>query len=79
MKVRVKLLAGLRNKLPPEAKGSADLELAPGATVALLLERLGLAEGTVNAVMVNDAAEPDRQRLLADGDSVVLLPPMAGG
>jgi molybdopterin converting factor small subunit len=79
VKVQVKLLATLRNRLPPEAKGSASLDLPPGASVGSLLAQLGVAEGQVHAVMVNDAAEPDRGRLLSDGDVVVILPPMAGG
>jgi molybdopterin converting factor small subunit len=79
MKVKVKLLATLRNKLPPEARGSTALEMGPGATVADVLAQLGIAGGLVHAVMVNDTAEPDRQRVLVDGDALVILPPVAGG
>ena len=80
MKVRVKLMASLRSRLPPGAKGgTAELELGPGATVATVLEQLGLAAGHVHVVMVNDAMETDRQRPLADGDALVVLPPVAGG
>jgi sulfur carrier protein ThiS len=79
MKVQVKLMASLRNKLPPEARGSTVLDLRPGTTVAVALAQLGIAEPHVHAVMVNDAVEPDRQRPLADGDALVVLPPVAGG
>jgi sulfur carrier protein ThiS len=79
MRVRVKLLANLRGKLPPEARGSTVLELEPGATVAAALAALGLADPQVNAVMVNDSLEPDRQRPLAEGDALVVVPPVAGG
>jgi molybdopterin converting factor small subunit len=80
MKVQVKLMASLRSKLPPDAqKGTARLELGPGATVATALEALGIAAGQVHVVLVNDAMEPDRQRPLAEGDSLVVLPPVAGG
>jgi molybdopterin converting factor small subunit len=79
MKVQVKLLATLRSKLPMEARGSTVLEMEPGATVATVLEHLGIAETQVHGVMVNDAVDMDRQRALADGDAVVLLPPVAGG
>ena len=79
MKVQVKLMASLRNKLPPEARGSTVLEMGPGATVAEVLAQLGVADPQVHAVMVNDALEPDRQRPLADGDALLVLPPVAGG
>ncbi len=79
MKVQVKLMASLRSQLPPEARGSTVLELPPGATVAAVLAHLGIADTRVHAVMVNDALELDRQRPLADGDALVVLPPVAGG
>jgi len=80
MIVRVKLMASLRSKLPPAAqKGTAQLDLPAGATVATALEALGITAGQVHVVMVNDAMEPDRQRALADGDALVVLPPVAGG
>lgn len=79
MKVQVKLMASLRNRLPPEARGSAVLETGPGATVQDVLAQLGVADGHVHAVLVNDALEPDRQRRLNDGDALVVLPPVAGG
>jgi molybdopterin converting factor small subunit len=79
MKVQVKLMGMLRSKLPPEARGRTVLELDPGATVADVLARLGVADGPVHAVLVNDTPEHDRQRPLADGDALVLLPPVAGG
>ena len=80
MRVLVKLMASLRSNLPPGAqKGTAQLDLEPGATVASALEKLGIAVGHVHVVMVNDAMEPDRQRPLTDGDVLVVLPPVAGG
>ena len=80
MIVHVKLMAVLRSKLPPGAQGgTAAMELAPGATVADVLEKLGLGAGHVHLVMVNGAMETDRQRLLADGDELTVFPPVAGG
>jgi molybdopterin converting factor small subunit len=79
MKVQVKLLGTLRNKLPPEARGSTTLDLEPGTTVAGLLAKLGIGETSVHGVMINDALEADRARPLAEGDALVVLPPMAGG
>lgn len=80
MVVRVKLMAALRSKLPADAKGGvAEIELPDQATVAALLERLGIDGGHIHLVMVNGEQEPNRQRLLADGDEVVVFPPVAGG
>lgn len=80
MVIRVKLMASLRSKLPPDAqKGTAQLDLPAGATIAMALEALGIPVGQVHVVMVNDAMEPDWQRALADGDALVVLPPVAGG
>ncbi len=80
MRVQVKLMAALRSKLPPGSTGgAAQLDLEPGASVATALERLGIAGGTVHLVMVNGAMETDRARLLADGDELVVFPPVAGG
>jgi molybdopterin converting factor small subunit len=80
MHVRVKLMASLRNKLPPDAKGGVvDLELEPGASVAAVLDRLGIAGGQVHLVMINGVMELDRQRLLLAGDELTVFPPVAGG
>jgi molybdopterin converting factor small subunit len=80
MKVQVKLMATLRSKLPPDTKGgTVQLDLDQGATVQTVLDRLDIGSGLVHVVMVNDAMETDRSRPLADGDSLVILPPVAGG
>ncbi|HZT82813.1 MAG TPA: MoaD/ThiS family protein [Gemmataceae bacterium] len=76
MHVRVKLMAALRNRLPG---GTAVMEAGPGATVAAVLDQLGLAAGAVHLVMVNGTMETDRGRVLADGDELVVFPPVAGG
>jgi molybdopterin converting factor small subunit len=79
MRIHVKLMATLRGKLPPEAKGSATLDLESGTTLRAVLHRLQIREGSVHVVMVNEEMEPDRERELNDGDSLVLIPPIAGG
>jgi molybdopterin converting factor small subunit len=80
MVIRVKLMAFLRNKLPPgSAGGTAQLDVDPGATITAVLDRLGIATGHVHLVMVNGAMERDRQRPLAEGDEIVVFPPVVGG
>ncbi len=80
MRVRVKLMAALRSKLPPGSSGGvADLTLEPGATVATILERLGISGGHIHLVMLNGQQETNRDRPLAEGDELVVFPPVAGG
>ncbi len=80
MRVRVKLMGALRSKLPANAKGGvAELELPNGVTLVAALEQLGISSGHVHLVMVNGQQEPDRLRVLAEGDEVTAFPPVAGG
>ena len=80
MQVRIKLMAALRNKLPADAKsGAAQLDLEAGTSVAAALERLGIARSHIHLVTINGDMEPDHDRLLQEGDEVVVFPPVAGG
>jgi molybdopterin converting factor small subunit len=80
MLIRVKLMASLRNKLPPGSQGgTASLEIEPGTTVTGVLDRLGISGNHIHLVMINGAMETDRQRPLAEGDELVIFPPVAGG
>lgn len=81
MKIEIKFFASLRKLLPPDADGStAALEVEDGFTVAGLLEHLQVPKelahlGLVNAVNI----EGDQSRILQEGDSVSVFPPVAGG
>jgi molybdopterin converting factor small subunit len=80
MQVRIKLMAALRNKLPAGSSGgAAQLEVPPGSSVAAVLKRLAIESGHIHLVMVNGEMEPDRNRLLQEGDDIVVFPPVAGG
>ncbi len=80
MRVRVKLMANLRSKLPPGSKGGiAELELPNGGTVTSVLDQLGIPPGHIHLVMINGEQELDSTRALADGDELVIFPPVAGG
>jgi molybdopterin converting factor small subunit len=80
MQVRVKLMASLRSKLPPGAKGgTAEVSVPPGTTIAAVLDQLGVGGGHVHLVMRNGEMETDRQRALEDGDELTVFPPVAGG
>ena len=78
MTVHVKLFSRFRRHLPEESRGEADVELPRGATVAQLLDHLQIS-GRVQLVSVNGDREPDRERVLKEGDSVRVFPFVVGG
>ncbi len=80
MQVRVKLMASLRSKLPPGSTGGVtQLQVKPGTSVAAALEQLGVPSAHIHLVTINGDMEPDRSRVLIDGDELVVFPPVAGG
>jgi molybdopterin converting factor small subunit len=91
MQIEVQLFSILRDLLPPEAeRGRATIALAEGATVADLINHLGIDQQlgfephqiTRQAgwqVMVADKFEQDMDRVLREGDEIKILPPIAGG
>lgn len=79
MQVKAKLHASLRRYLPPGAEGDwVTVELAPGATVADLLDRLGIPKDYAKMCVV-EGEQTTMDRVLAPGSSVALFPPLAGG
>ncbi|HSJ53301.1 MAG TPA: MoaD/ThiS family protein [Anaerolineae bacterium] len=74
----MKLFSRFRQLLPEEARGEADVELPEGATVARLLDHLGV-QGRVQIVSVNDRRESDPLCPLQDGDRVRVFPFGVGG
>jgi molybdopterin converting factor small subunit len=77
MRVRVVLYSYLREKLPAEAKGRAEIELAEGSTAGDLFRVLNLPNGAAWAV--NGTLERDLSKALADGDEVRVFRQGAGG
>jgi len=81
MTVKVRLFAGLRGLV-----GGGDIELAlpAGATIATLRDRLAeeypVLEGFMGTLVcaVYEEVQPPGH-VLADGDLVDLIPPIAGG
>jgi sulfur carrier protein ThiS len=78
MHVHVKLFSRFRQHLPREAKGEATIELPDGATVAHLLDHLGIVQ-RVQLITVNEQPETDQACVLRDGDSVRIFPVVVGG
>jgi molybdopterin converting factor small subunit len=80
MKVEVRLFATLRAYLPPGNDGTkAVLEFPTGARLGDVIERLGIPPQLAQLVMIDGLHETDRDRILLDGATVSIFPPVAGG
>jgi sulfur carrier protein ThiS len=77
LEIHLQLYSILREKLPAEAKGRAVLQLDEGATLADLLNELGITRRVV--ISVNTVHESDRLHPLKDGDEVKLFSSVSGG
>ena len=77
MEVHLQLYSILREKLPPEAKGRAVMQMNEDASLTDLLEELGIMRRVV--ISVNGAHEADRSRRLQDGDEVKIFSSISGG
>ena len=75
--IQLQLYSILREKLPEEAKGRADLQMEPGSTLSDLLGELGISRRVV--ISVNDEHETDRTRELQDGDEIKIFSSISGG
>lgn len=83
MRIRVETADTLEHLLPPPADGGeASIEVVMGATVSDALETLAIAANEPLLTLVNDAVVPSHaraERVLIEGDVLVLLPPLKGG
>lgn len=77
MRVNVVLFGVFREKLPREARGRTTLELPEGSSLRVVLEHFDLPLHA--ACAVNGKLEPDRERVLQDGDEVQVFRPAGGG
>ncbi len=77
MEVYVQLYSILREKLPAEARGRADLQLEEGTTLADIIEQFEIKRSVV--ISVNGAYERDHSRPVQDGDEVKIFSAVSGG
>ena len=76
MRVVVRLFAGLREQA---GTGRRELELPAGASVADVWPQLGVGEEPPGLLYAVNRDYAERERPLADGDEVALIPPVSGG
>ena len=84
MKITFKLYASLTDYLPPAARigNRIELEVAPDATIAQIIEPYGMPIKLVHLVLVNGVYIPPEARAtrrFVDGDVLAIWPPIAGG
>lgn len=80
MHIEVKLFANLRKNLPPGSSGGkVQLTLEGGATIQTLIDQLKIPIELAQMVLVNGEQTREFDRPLADGDTVSIFPPVAGG
>jgi molybdopterin converting factor small subunit len=75
MRIRVKLMAALKEKTPE----GAVLDLAAGSTISDALAAMDVPSNFVHLVMVNNQMERDRGRELTDDDELMVMPPVGAG
>ena len=74
MKVRIRLFAGLR-----ERAGWNEREVDAGPTVGDVWGELGMGDEPAGLLYAVNQEYADRDRPLAEGDEVALIPPVSGG
>jgi sulfur carrier protein ThiS len=82
MKITLKLYATLRDYLPVEQLGVADLQLDESGTVPDALAAVGVPLGQAHIVLLNGrhVLRPDiPTRSLRDGDVLAVFPAIGGG
>jgi molybdopterin converting factor small subunit len=77
VRVRVAVFGSLRRYVDT-GTGTVAIEVAPGLTVAMLADRLGIERGYVGFASVNGTVVPD-DTVLHDGDEVSFFEPVSGG
>ena len=84
MQIHVRLFANLRDRFPSDARGQGVVDLDDGASLAALIERLEISNPQVQMVLVEGQQIPRKEggrveRILQDGETVSIFPPVSGG
>lgn len=82
-RITLKLMATLTDYLPPQRQGNqVALDLAPGTTIDAVIARFRLPPELAHLVLVDGVYVPPEQRgsrVLRDGETLAIWPPVAGG
>jgi molybdopterin converting factor small subunit len=83
VQITLKLMATLTDYLPQPRQGhQITLDIAPGTTIQDVVERFRLPWKLVHLVLVNGVyIAPDQRdtRVLQEGETLAIWPPVAGG
>ena len=84
VKIVFKLFASLQDYLPAEAKmtNALTLDLDEGTTVQDVIERFALPQKSCKLVLIDGNFVPPElraARVLRDGETLAIWPPVAGG
>jgi sulfur carrier protein ThiS len=84
MQITFKLYASLADYLPAERRtgNQMPLDVAPGSTIAQVIEPFSLPMKLVHLVLINGVFVPPGERAtrtLTEGDVLAIWPPIAGG
>ncbi len=84
MRIQVRLFANLRDRFPRATRGQGEIELEDGASLDDLIGRLEIPDRLAQMVLVDGQQAPrDRdaraRRILDEGQTVSIFPPIAGG
>lgn len=83
VRITLKLMATLTDYLPQPRQGNQiALDLAPGTTIDAVIARFRLPAKLAHLVLVDGVYVPPEQRdsrVLRDGETLAIWPPVAGG
>jgi molybdopterin converting factor small subunit len=76
MEITVKLFGELKHSVPGD-RNNFTLKLIPGTSLVHIYKILSIPEGEHVALINGRRSDPDAK--LANGDTLVLMPPISGG
>ena len=83
IKIKIKLFSSLKNHLPKGAENQdAEIEVGEAVTPLQVLEGLKIPSKLVHIVLIDKVTlspEDINSRILIEGETLTVIPPVAGG